>query len=153
MPPLEKTPPDQILTTLASIPLPVSYTSVCLLKTAIADTSVGSRTTEGYILFAEGAQRSSITQEPVDQLQLKPTGYENISVASFGATRRLAKASIHIHTLNETWIPMTVLVVPKLAAPITNCHLNQLSHLRGLPLALPVTSEGNFQILILIGAW
>ena len=159
VPPLERTPPDQTLTTLTSTPLPVPYTSVCLLKTAIADISADSTTIEGHILFDEGAQRSFITQELADQLQLKPAGYENISVASFGAqvstTRRLAIASIHIHTLNKGQIPVTVLVVPKLAAPIRNSvrtHLNKLSYLRGLPLAHPVTSDENFQISILIGA-
>ena len=159
VPPLERTPPDQTLTTLTSTPLPVPYTSVCLLKTAIADISADSTTIEGHILFDEGAQRSFITQELADQLQLNPTGFENISVASFGAqvstTRRLAIASIHIHTLNEGQIPVTVLVVPKLAAPIRNSvrtHLNKLSYLRGLPLAHPVTSDENFQISILIGA-
>ena len=159
VPPLERTPPDQTLTTLTSTPLPVPYTSVCLLKTAIADISADSTTIEGHILFDEGAQRSFITQELADQLQLKPTGFENISVASVGAqvstTRRLAIASIHIHTLNEGQIPVTVLVVPKLAAPIRNSvrtHLNKLSYLRGLPLAHPVTSDENFQISILIGA-
>ena len=84
VPPQENIP-DQTLTTLTSTPLPVFYTSVCLLKTAIADISAGSITVEGHILFDEGAQRSFITQELADKLQLKLTGHENVSVASFGA--------------------------------------------------------------------
>ena len=43
-------------------------TSVCLLKTAIANVSAGQTTVEGHILIDEGAQRSFITQELADQL-------------------------------------------------------------------------------------
>ena len=151
--------PDQTLTTLTPTPLPASYTSVCLLKTAIADISAGTITIEGHILFDEGAQRSFITQEFADKLQLKPTGHENVSVASFGAQvsvpRKLAVTTIHIHTLNEGQIPVTVLIVPQLAAPIKNSvctHLSKLSYLKGLSLAHPVTGDENFHISILIGA-
>ena len=52
--------------------------SVYLLKTAIANVSAGETTVEGHILFDEGAQRSFITQELTNQLQLWPTHHENI---------------------------------------------------------------------------
>ena len=64
-------------------------------------------------------------------------------------------ASISIETLNKGHIPISVLIVPKLAAPIRNSvrtHLDKLPYLRGLPLAHPVTSDENFHISILIGA-
>ena len=96
----EDIPPDQTLTTLTPTPLPASYTSVYLLKTAIADISAGTITIEGHILFDEGAQRSFITQEFADKLQLKPTGHENVSVASFGAQvsapRKLAQGCAQV---------------------------------------------------------
>ena len=146
-------------TTAATTSLSAISTSVCLLKTAIANVSAGQTTVEGHILFDEGAQRSFITQELADQLQLQPNNYEHISVSSFGeqvsASKRLAVAAISIETLNKGHIPISVLVVPKLAAPIRNSvrtHLDKLPYLQGLPLAHPVTNDENFHISILIGA-
>ena len=146
-------------TAAATTSLSAISTSVCLLKTAIANVSAGQTTMEGHILFDEGAQRSFITQELADQLQLQPINYEHISVSSFGeqvsASKRLAVASISIETLNKGHIPISVLIVSKLAAPIRNSvqtHLDKLPYLRGLPLAHPVTSDENFHISILIGA-
>ena len=134
-------------------------TSVCLLKTAIANVSAGQTTVKGHILFDEGAQRSFITQELANQLQLSPTHHENVLVSSFGeqvsTSRRLAVATVFIQTLNNGHIPISVLIVPKLAAPIRNsirAHLDNLPYLQELPLAHPVTSDENFHISILIGA-
>ena len=111
------------------------------------------------MLFDEGAQRSFISQEFANKLQLQPIRHENICVSSFGAQvsapRKLAVASVLVHTLKEGPIPVSVLIVPKLAAPIRNsirAHLNNLPHLKGLQLAHPVTSDENFRISILIGA-
>ena len=42
----------------------------------IAKISAGHTTVEGYILFDEGAQRSFITQELADQLQIQPINHE-----------------------------------------------------------------------------
>ncbi|XP_065918800.1 uncharacterized protein [Dysidea avara] len=133
--------------------------SVCLLKTAIANVLASQTTVEGHILFDEGAQRSFITQELANQLQLQPTHHENISVLPFGeqvsTPRRLARATVLIQTLNKGHIPISVLIVPKLAAPIRNsirAHLDKLPYLQELPQAHPVTSDENFHISILIGA-
>ena len=135
------------------------HTSVCLLKTAIADVSNGYITVEGHILFDEGAQRSFITQDLANKLQLQATSHENISVSTFGAqvsaVQRLAVATIHLHILNGVKIPVSVLVIPELAAPVCNsvcAHLSQLPYLHHLPLEHPVTSEENIHITILIGA-
>ena len=60
-----------------------------------------------------------------------------------------------IQTLNKGHIPISVLLVPKIAAPIHNsicAHLDKLFYLQELPLAHPVTSDDNFHISILIGA-
>ena len=56
MPDQPTTNKQQALTTMASIPLSATYTSVCLLKTTIAQVSISTTTTEGNILFDEGAQ-------------------------------------------------------------------------------------------------
>jgi len=93
-------------TTATSPPLSALHNSICLLKTAIADISVRVTTVEGHILFDEGAQRSFITQELADTLQLQPTRHDElIAVSTFGAQvsmpKKFAVATICIHTL--TW--------------------------------------------------
>ena len=100
------------------------YTSVCLLKTAIADISGDSTTIEGPILFDEGAQRSFITQELANLLQLTSIQHELITASSFGAhistPTRFAVTSIYVHKLNSGQIPISVLIVPKQIAPVRN---------------------------------
>ena len=155
----DTTVPTSSFTTVTAPPPSALYTSVCLLKTAIADISAESTTVEGHILLDEGAQRSFITQELVDTLQLQPTRHELITVSSFGAQvstpKKFAVATICIHTLNGGRIPVSVLVVPKLAAPIRNSVrtcLHQLPYLKGLYLAHPITSDDNFHVSVLVGA-
>jgi len=143
-------------TTVTSPPLSALHTSICLLKTAIADISAGSTTVEEHILFDEGV---FITQELAETLQLQPTRHEVIAVSTFGeqvsTPKRFAIATICIHTVNGGQIPISVLVVPKLASPVCNsihAHLHNLPYLSGLTLAHPVTSDENFRISVLIGA-
>ena len=157
--PDQRTSNNQALTTMASTPLSLSYTSICLLKTAIANVSSTTTTAEGNILFDEGAQRSFITQKLADELQLQPTHQEIISMSSFGAqvssSRSLAVVTMFVHTLNDSLIPISVLIIPKLAAPIRNSvrtHLRSIPYLQKLPLAHPVTGDENFEISVLIGA-
>jgi len=156
-------PTQQASTTETSMtamtPLPAYYTSVCLLKTAIAVVSSGSVAAEGNILFDEGAQRSFVTQQFVSHLHLQPTHCETVSVSSFGAqvstVNSLEVATLFVYTLNGSRIPISVLIVPKLAAPIKNsvrACLKDIPYLKDLPLAHPVTSDENFEISILIGA-
>jgi len=125
--------------------------SACLLKTAIADVSANSTTVDGHILFDEGTQRSFITQELADTLQIQPVRYELITMSSFGeqvsTPTRLAVTTTSIHTLRRGKIPISILVVPKLAAPLRNLIrtcLNQFPYLQGL--RFPVTSDENFSI-------
>jgi len=105
-------------------PLSAHYTTVCLLKTAIAEISGDSTTTEGHILFEEWMQRLFITQELANVLQLSPIRHELITVSSFGAQvttpTRFAVASISIHTLNGGQILISVLIALKLTAPVQN---------------------------------
>ena len=61
-----------------------------------------------------------------------------------------------VHTLNDNLIPISALIIPKLAAPIHNSvhtHLRSIPYLQKLPLAHPVTGDENFEISVLIGAW
>ena len=145
--------------TITSPPLSALHTSICLLKAAIADISAGITTVEGHILFDERAHRSFSTQELAETLQLQPTRHEVIAVSTFSeqvsTPKKFAIATIRIHTVNGGQIPVSVLVVPKLAAPVRNsirAHLNNFPYLSGLTLAHPVTSDENFCVSVLIGA-
>ena len=62
---------------------------------------------------------------------------------------------LQILTSSGALVPLSALVVPTISGPIVNpidMHVLQLPHLKGLPLALPVTSAENFKISLLIGA-
>jgi len=124
---------DQTPTGTPTTSLSAISTSVCLLKTAIANVSAGRSIVEGHILFDEGVQHSFIPQELANQLQLQPTNHEHITVSSFeeevSASKRLAVTTISVQTLFKGYIPVSVLIVPKLAAPICNsvrAHLDTL---------------------------
>ena len=54
-----------------------------LLKTVIADVTSQRLTTNANILFDEGAQRSFITQQLADKLELRRDGSDMISLATF----------------------------------------------------------------------
>ena len=56
-----------------------------LLKTAIAEVTSQRLTTNANILFDEGAQRSFITQQLADELELRRDGSDLISLATFGS--------------------------------------------------------------------
>ena len=153
-------PTTELFTPTVSESSPLQLkTSSCLLKTAIAMVSTSNVTMEGNIIFDEGAQRSFITEEMATKLNLKPSGKDNISLASFGsrsATNRiLTTGVINVHALSGEKIPVSVLVVPKIAPPIQNyvrTSLDHFPHIMGIKLAHPVTDDENFEISILIGA-
>ena len=61
---------------------------------------------------------------------------------------------VEVETESGELIPLSVLIVPSISAPIQNSistSVRSMRHLRGLKLAQPVTSEGNFTISLLIG--
>jgi len=110
------------------------------------------------ILFDEGSQRSFLTGELADALSLQPTNQEDISISTFGAnnpiSQKLDVASIKLKTTSGRYIPLSVLIVPSIAIPLTNTvsrEVVQLPHLRELPLAHPVTVDESFKISLLIG--
>jgi len=103
-------------------PLSAYYTSVCLLKTAIAAVSFDTTTAEGIILFDKRAQRSFVTKQLANALHPQPTHQETILVSSFGHKYHhpLEVAMLFVHTLSGSRIPISALIVHKLAAPIHN---------------------------------
>ena len=71
------------------------------------------------------------------------------------AARLVQVAKISVHTVDQSVIPISVLIVPTLAAPLQNTirmEVNKLPYLKDLQLAHPVTEYDNFEITILVGA-
>ena len=133
--------------------------NICILKTAVATVSAEGTYVEANILFDEGSQRSFITKSLADCLTLQPHGTEELSISTFGTqtshVNKLDVATIYLHTISGQPIPLTVLIVPTIAAPLQNRSkkpLTDFPHLKGLHLAHPVTSTEQFVINLLIGA-
>ena len=136
-----------------------SGNSVCLLKTAVARVVSEAGSNTANILFDEGAQRSFISKRLANNLQLTPSRQESISLAAFGADtstpQHLDVTDVTIVSQTGEMIPLSVLVVPKIAAPlhcVTTSKLRELSYLRDLTLAHPIMKENSqFDISLLIG--
>ena len=132
-----------------------------LLKTAITPVWAGQRSLTANILLDEGSHKSFISEEFAKELNLKPKGTSTISLATFGDTsrnvRNLQTAVVEIEALNGDRIPVEVMIVPTIAAPLQN-RINseavKLPYLKGLKLAHPV-HDGDakkFELSMLIGS-
>ena len=148
-----------VLTSLTSTKPPCHLSKSCLLKTAIAPVIYKQISIEGNILFDEGSQRSFISMELANKLNLQPQTRENVSLTSFGADspsrRSLDVATVAIQTITGEKINISVLIVPTIALPLQNplrASIKEFPHLKGLPLAYPISENENFEISILIGA-
>ena len=136
-----------------------SGNSVCLLKTAVAKVVSNSGSDTANILFDEGAQRSFISKRLANTLQLTPRRQEHVSLASFGADtstpQHLDVTDVKIVSQTGEMIPLSVLVVSKIAAPfqcVTTSKLRELPYLRDLTLAHPIMkANSQFDISLLIG--
>ena len=132
--------------------------TACRLKTAIAEVCSGPNHSKAQILFDEGAQRSFITQQLADSLKVDSCKRQRICISAFGGEaipRELQSTSIVIQTNDSGEVPVSVLVVPKIAAPLQNAVPlpgNQYPHLHGLQLARPMGSDNKFEITLLVGA-
>ena len=129
-----------------------------LLKTAISEVSASHLSADANILFDEGAQRSFITQKLADDIQIQHKGTEEINLATFGGSsqtlQRVPTATVSLKTSGRETIPIDVLIVPTIAASLSNMppEVTKLKYLKGLKLAHPVTQDGEFDISLLIGA-
>ncbi|XP_060570474.1 uncharacterized protein LOC132728821 [Ruditapes philippinarum] len=129
-----------------------------LLKTAVAEVTSGHACAKANILFDEGAQRSFITHELAETLQLQRRGSEVVHLAAFGAESKkvghFETATVYLITENSEKIAIDVLIVPSIAVPLRNQiqAATHLPYLRGLKLAHPVPEVDTFNISLLIGA-
>ena len=91
---------------------------------------------------------------------MTPVNTENIAIAPYEAEysspQLTSVGQVKVETTAGDRVPISVLIVPFIAAPLKNSvHTSlhrELSSLGWIKLAHPVTSEHNFQISILIGA-
>ena len=126
------------VTTAVLPPEPAKPTknSICLLKTAVAQITAAGIHIEANILFDEGAQRSFITEKLANTLRISPHTSENVSISAFGdelsSLTQLGVATINVVTLGGEQIPISVLIVPVIAAPLHNTYHNHLTHLKYL---------------------
>jgi len=99
---------------------------------------------------------SFLTKQLANTLAVVPHGSESINLSSFSSSqplyRQMDNVVLHVKTREGDLIPLSALVIPTIAAPLTNTmntNISKLSHLKGLPLAYPVSSEENFEISLL----
>ena len=114
---------------------------------------------ESNILFDEGSQRSFLVKGLADCLQVQPHDTIELSLSTFGTgascTDKFDVATINLHTISGHLLPLTVLIVPTIAAPIQTVDqrsITNLPYLNGLRLAHPLSSAEQFSITLLIGA-
>ena len=130
----------------------------CLLKTAVAPIIAGHIRKRANILFDEGAQRSFISAAMATKLGLQPTITQGMALASFGSTtasyQEFGATTVEVETITGDRIPISVLVITSIAAPIqssVSTSVRNKPYLQGLKLAHPVTSEHDYEISLLIG--
>ena len=91
------------------------------LKTAITSVSSSRTNLHASILHNEGAQRSFITTDISNKLELVPTGKEALSILGFGDTSssmgELPIAAVYLQTETVTF-PIDVLIVPEIVVPL-----------------------------------
>ena len=150
---------DTASLSMTSSPSYTTQNSMCLLKTAVATVTHGSRSATANLLFDEGSQRSFITQDLANSLVLQPYQCEDINISSFGANchlnRQIDVAMINLLTNDGQAVPLSVLVVPRIATPLQNTasiSVTQLPHLQNLQLTHPLAAEQEFEISLLVGA-
>ena len=144
--------------TSATTSLHIAGDNVCLLKTAVANVYANDTGIEANILLDESSQRSFLTEGLARSLRVQPHHTEDISLASFGSpttlVKRMTVAIIYLETITGERLPLSVLIVPTIAAPVqhvTHYTTAELPYLKGLQLATPMTAGEQFEITLLIG--
>ena len=130
-----------------------------LLKTAVCSVGSDNNHVSSHILFDEASQRPFITSDAATKLDLKPETQETISLSTFGGTtssvKRIDTATIYLETTQEETIPIRVIIVPTIAAPLTiytGANVRDLPHLKGLSLAQVNIDDSPFTVDVLVGA-
>ena len=106
------------------------YSHRCtLLKTAIATVQSRNKAATAHILFDEGAQRSFITEELANNLNLVPERTEPLHLSVFGgaqtSVKRVDVATVHLQTDTGGIIPIQVVIIPIMITISPNNGLHQ----------------------------
>jgi len=103
-----------------SASLHLASNQTCLLKTAVA--TIALMDVESNILFDEGSQCSFLAKVLADCLQVQQHDTVELFLSTFGngtsCTGKFDVATINLHSSSGVLIPLTVLIVPTIAAPI-----------------------------------
>ena len=93
------------------------------------------------------------------ELGYTPDNTEQVAVAALGlqtmSHQKMGVTTIMVETEAGDWIPITVLIVSSIAAPIQNAvcgSIEDMPHLQGLKLPHPTNGGSNFTVSLLIGA-
>ncbi|XP_065927673.1 uncharacterized protein [Magallana gigas] len=126
-----------------------------IFKTATAKVTSGKTVMTTNILFDEGSQRSFITKELAENLNLKYTGTETLTIAAFGGKemmRTLKTSTLYLIGDSGEKIQIQVVVVPGIAAKVHTYHvpIKNLPYLKHLKFAHSYDGTP-FDISLLIG--
>ncbi|XP_006825701.1 uncharacterized protein LOC102808861, partial [Saccoglossus kowalevskii] len=131
-----------------------------LLKTALVPISAGNgNPIRAVVLFDEGANMTFTTEKFARELSAKTTRREHIKLSTFGDktsnVRAMAFTELTAHELNGNTSTIDAMIIPEISSDLTN-HISQeihnMSHLKGLHFAHPVSDDEKLPIDILIGA-
>ena len=109
------------------------------------------------ILFDSGSQRSYITDELCDKLNLRVEGKENLNLNTFGSNRyrkqSCTRVKVRIEIMDRNFVESTALSNPVICSPVKSpVNVNKYTHLLGLELADSSDVNASDNIDILIGA-
>ena len=143
-PALPKTAVTTVSSTSQKTILHSNNRKLCLLKAAVANVSSYFRP-KANILFDEGSQRSFMSQSLANTLQLQPLKKETVVFAS--QTQHLQVAKIYLETKTGTKLPLSVLTVPTIAAPLQTTVQSITTHqVTILTTAYTCPSEREFKL-------
>ena len=117
------------------------------------------RATEVRILFDTGSQRSYVTEHATKLLQLKPTGEQTLSIATFGArqeqTRVCPIVSVGFRLKGYPDVSLSLHVVPTICEPLSSQYITATvkthDQLKKLDLAEAASSTSGLVVDVLVG--
>lgn len=102
-------------------------------------------------LLNEGAQNSFITEELAQKIDVQSQGSITQKTSAPGdknsEIRNLEKATEQLVTQTGDKIPLEVVIIPKIAAPISNrsrVNIKELSYGKGLELTHPISTDEKY---------
>ena len=138
----------------------VGENQAVVMQTALVEViHTDGSTHHARILFDTGSSRSFVTESLQRRANLKSTGQDQISLATFGSpvrsTSQYPRVKLQIKANNGSVQTLSANVIPEITSPIQKVPLDVKKHpsLATLPLAEPLTSfsSDRLQVDILIG--